>query len=258
MYELRHILNNRAWTRRSLPFPHVVARNIFVPSFYDALSTQINNILRLGLSETPSHRQFSRNIPGYDSYGIGLAHGGNAPTAIFLSPAWRDMICAIFGIGITPYMIAGAHHHTVGSTSGFIHNDFNPVWFPSNTGEVIQTPRNDTCSYKTGSGRLTDSEKICVVRGAALLFYLNNERWSHGDGGETGIYSNPKSNIVKPMAACPPINNSLLAFECTPNSYHAFITNKKSTRTSIIMWVHRTMDEAVQRFGSEQLERWKS
>ena len=59
-----------------------------------------------------------------------------------------------------------------------------------------------------------------------------------------------------PAAAVPPVNNMLLAFECTPNSYHSFISNKVAERNSVIMWLHRSDEMAVNRWGENTLERW--
>lgn len=72
MSNLTDILANRAWLHRSWPFPHFVARDVFMSDFYSALAAQLHTILGRGLSETPGRGQFSRSIPGYDAYGIGV------------------------------------------------------------------------------------------------------------------------------------------------------------------------------------------
>src|SRR6266566_5230426 len=172
MIELADILANRAWLRREWPFPHVVAQTVFKSGFYEGLTAQLQVILARGLSESPSPSLFSRNIPGYDSYGIGFDHSHPGPAAVFLSPAWRDLMSGLFGVGVTPYVFAGSHYHAVGSASGFVHNDFNPVWFPRCGNGSIQIPRNDICSYTRGAGPLPEFEKVQVVRGAVVLFFL--------------------------------------------------------------------------------------
>ena len=258
MMVLADILANRAWLRRSRPFPHIVARNVFTADFYDALARQMRDILAKGLAETPTATVFSRAIAGYDAYGIGFDHSLPRPAAVFLSAPWRDLMCGLFGVGVTPYVFAGSHHHTVGSRNGFIHCDFNPVWFPRCADGRIQVPNDTLCSYTRGTGPLDDLQKMQVVRGAVVLFFLLNEDWRPGDGGEIGLFTAANSRVDTPAFACPPINNSLIAFECTPRSFHAFISNKRLSRTSIIMWVHRTMEEAVQRFGEAQLEQWRT
>src|SRR5690242_1773372 len=119
MPQLSDVLANRAWLRRSWPFPHVVARDVFKPDFYFALAAQMREILGRGLSDSPGAGRFSRNIPGYDAFGIGLDRSAPEPAAIFVSAAWRDMMSDLFGITRTPYVFAGAHHHAIGSRSGF-------------------------------------------------------------------------------------------------------------------------------------------
>ncbi len=257
MFRLEDILANRAWLRCACPFPHVTARNVFVPEFYRELAAGMTDILSRGLSEVPCRDRFSRSIPGYDSYGIGFHAPLDGPLSLFLSVAWRDLLCRLFGVGPTPYVFAGAHHHAPGSQNGFIHNDFNPTWFVRAEEDTIQTPHPD-CSYRTGVGRFDAASKIEVVRGAAMIFFVLNDGWQPGDGGETALYSSPTSPIAEPAIRCPPENNSLIAFECTPYSFHTFLQNRRLPRTSIIMWVHRSLEEATDKFGHERLERWAS
>jgi len=257
MPELGDVLESREWLRRASPFPHVIARNVFRPDFYGELAAQVRALLDLGLSETPDGRRFSRNIPGYDAYGIGFRAPTEGPAALFLTPAWRDMLAAAFSVGRTPYVFAGAHHHTPGSRNGFVHNDFNPVWFPHANGDGIRAPDQDVCSYKTGSGTLADGEKVEVVRGVALIFYLLNDGWRPDDGGETGLFDSATCDVSHAAVRCAPENNTLVAFECTPRSFHTFLHNPRRPRTTIIMWIHRPLEEAVAKFGASLLERWK-
>jgi hypothetical protein len=257
MIELADVLVNRAWLRRERPFPHVVAQNVFREDFYEQLADQLRQILVRGLSETPSPYLFSRSIPGYDSYGIGFDHSIIGPASLFISPAWRDLMSGLFGIGVTPFVFAGSHYHSVGSKNGFVHSDFNPVWFRRQNNGSIQVPSSDVCSYTRGAGPLGESEKVQVVRGAVVLFFLLNDGWRPGDGGEIGLFSSSGSDVHQPTLSCAPLNNSLVAFECTPDSLHGFLSNSRLPRTSIIMWVHRTLEEARERFGEGRLERWK-
>lgn len=257
MYELADILDNRRWLRCEHPFPHVVASGVFTPDFYGALCGELGAILARGLSEAPVPDRLSRNIAGYDAYGVGLNEMPPGALGLFVTPAWRDLVCGAFGIGPTPYVFAGVHHHAVGSGSGFIHNDFNPVWFPRARNGRIQVPDPDRCGYKTGDGTLSDREKEEVVRGVVVIFFLLNDGWSPGDGGEIGLYDARDAVVGEPAVACAPESNSLVAFECTPASFHAYMGETRRPRTSIIMWVHRTLDDAVSAYGEERLERWK-
>lgn len=257
MADLASVLANRAWLKRVCPFPHIVAYDVFAPAFYIALAEQVREILDRGLSEHPAPDRFSRNIRGYDAYGFGLDHSFPDPLALFLSAEWRDMLSDLLDIGRTPYVFAGAHHHAAGGQNGFIHNDFNPVWFPRALDGAIRIPDQEVCSYKTGEGSLAPHEKTEVLRGAAVIVFLLNDGWKPGDGGETALYASAADDISKPAACCPPRSNSLLAFECTPVSFHSYLANHRLPRTSIIMWVHRPMAEGIARYGEDRFERWK-
>jgi hypothetical protein len=256
VFDLAEILAHRKWLRRPWPFPHVIARDVFRRDFYGALAGQLREILSRGLSEAPARDRFSRSIPGYDAYGIGLDRALPGPLAIFLSPLWRDLLSGLFGIGVTPYVFAGAHYHATGSKSGFVHNDFNPTWFPRAATMQIQTPNHELCAYRSGVGPLDASRKIEVVRGAAMIFFLLNDGWRPGDEGETGLYDSARRPVSEPGVRVAPENNCLVAFECTPHSFHAYLTNTRLPRTSIIMWVHRPLEEAAEKYGRENLERW--
>jgi hypothetical protein len=255
MFGLSDVIANRAWLRRSRPFAHFVAWNVFCHDFYITLAEELQEIIDRGLSETPDRSRFSRNIAGYDAYGVGFGRTQPGLLGLFVSKGWRDLMNGLFGIGSTPYIFAGAHYHAVGSADGFIHCDLNPVWFPRATGQEIQIPNHELCAYKTGLGSLPASDKARVVRGAAVIFYLLNDGWRPGDGGETGLYDPALSR--EPVVRCAPENNSLIAFECTPYSFHSFLSNQRLPRTSIIMWVHRPFEEAAAKFGVDNLEYWK-
>lgn len=253
---LKDILSNRAWLRRQRPFPHVVADKVFREDFYAALASQLGDILDRRIRNPPNPGPSLRPIPGYDAYGLGFDTTQVGALSLFHTTAWRDMLCGLFEIRPTPYVFAGAHYHEVGSRNGFIHNDCNPVWFPVAGNLDIQTPNYAICDYKTGDGPLDSAAKVQVVRGVAMIFYVLNDCWWPGDGGETGLYDSKQADIGLPIARCSPVNNTLVAFECTPYSFHSFISNRRSPRISIIMWAHRSLEDAIAKFGGDRLERW--
>ncbi len=249
--DLCKVLVNRDWVRRELPFPHVVASNVFTASFYEALSLQLMGMLGGG----PEKTKPPRAMPGLDVFGMAFAPPVSGPLAVFVSPAWRDLMCQRFDISPTPYVYAGAHHHSAGSKSGFIHTDFGAAWYAHGSNGSIQLPNHQLCNYQTGKGDLSDAQKVQVVRGVVLLFYLLNDGWEPGDGGETGLYAREDLPVSEPSAFVPPVNNSLVAFECSPASFHTFISNRKRPRTSITVTVHRTLEDAERRFGREHVKK---
>ncbi|MDT4982832.1 MAG: hypothetical protein QOF95_322, partial [Pseudonocardiales bacterium] len=94
------------------------------------------------------------------------------------------------------------------------------------------------------------------IRAVSLLFYVGNPDWVPGDGGETGLFANIDTAARGPRAAVPPVNNSLVMFECTPFSWHAFVSNVSNPRNSVVMWLHRRKDEAVARWGEQSIVYW--
>jgi 2-oxoglutarate-Fe(II)-dependent oxygenase superfamily protein len=252
---LSDALSENAWLRCSWPFPHIVARNVFKPDYYKALERQICEILTTR-SEEPDQGRLGRNLPGYDTHAVGLAPMTGQPTDLFFSRDWRDVLARVWGVSPTPYMVVWVHHHTPGSASGWVHNDFNPTWFPRTQDDRIRTLDSQLCAFQTGAGPLPPEQKIELVRGAALILFVANDEWWPGDGGETGLYESVHSSVADPAVAWPPENNSLVSFECTPQSFHAFLTNTRIARTSIIMWIHRPLEEAVSMYGADNLEPW--
>jgi 2OG-Fe(II) oxygenase superfamily len=90
--------------------------------------------------------------------------------------------------------------------------------------------------------------------GHSDALYLCNPDWIEGDGGETGLYGSREDPVDRPIAVVPPINNSLLMFECTPYSYHSFLSNGRSPRNSVIVWLHREKVEVLSRWEKPRLK----
>lgn len=256
-YFLQNIIRNRRWERHEYPFPHIYAQGVFHQKFYKELQTEFQSIVDKGLYEESRRGMMSRSISGYDAYGLALTKEMGA-LSVFLEQEWHDTQAALFNVKGTGYVNSGLHYHMPGSLSGAIHTDLNPVWFTTQGGKGrIRTSIDALCDYKTGAGPVSEDTKINVVRGVVVLFYLNNKAWFEGDGGETGLYTGYKDDINNPTKKIPPYDNSLIMYECTPKSFHSFLSNTKKPRSSVIMWVHRPLEEAVEAFGTEHFEYWR-
>lgn len=240
--QIAQALNARRWIRRYQPFPHVIAYDVFAPAIYHRLETDFRTLLE----ETAGRPYLSEH--GID----GRTVDDEVSDHLYplLTPAWHDLLAGITGIHATGHIAVGMHHHRPGSQDGFAHNDLNPGWFlgaPDAGRVALSGPGIDYTS-----GRLlgdTDLTPVETVRGAALLFYLANPPWRPGDGGSTGLYRSAGANIRRPVAVVPPLNNSLLLFACTPRSFHGFISNRRSPRNSIVMWLHRPKQDLVAQWG---------
>jgi hypothetical protein len=234
------------WIRSAKPFPHIVATNVFTADSYARLEASflrsIGRVLGRGYLEK------------HDIHGTTLLPTDTEAFAPLLSRGWHDLLAGLLGIPATGHVMCGVHHHTTGGDDGFPHNDLNPGWFdgdPQSGSVELSSPY--TVDYMSGQVLAADAHPREMVRAAAVLLYLANDPWSPGVGGETGLYRTAADPVDQPVARVPPINNSLLAFECTPRSYHGFISNTRSPRNSIVMWLHRPKEEVTGRWGDDAI-----
>lgn len=253
---LSDVIANRQWHRRPHPFPHVVAENVFTPQFHAGLEAAYRAALQHGLRETPCRGHFSRNMPGYDAYGLGLDAPGLEPFGLFRSWAWHAMLARLFDIDASGHVHLGLHHHPAGSRDGWVHNDLNPGWFvdAGPCGEV-SVPQGQLCSYTGGASTPSGVAKIETVRALTMILYLANGDWP-GDAGGTGLYSAGDQDVRDPDVVVRPVDNSLLAFECTPWSFHGFIGGNVQPRNSLILWLHRPKHAVVARWGAHAIRYW--
>jgi len=243
---LAAVLENRRWLRRTAPFTHVIVRDVFTLSVYRRLLAGFEDLLATVLG-----RAYLEN---HDIHGTTLTPDWVEGFAPLLSRGWHDLLAGVFGVQATGHVLCGIHHHLVGSASGFPHNDLNSGWFanePSPGSIELSAPYQ--VDYVTGERLVETAEPKETVRAVAAIYYLGNPKWSPGDGGTTGLYKGPADAVDRPLLEIPPCNNSLFAFECTPKSYHGFISNRRHPRNSIIMWLHRPKSEVIARWGEHAI-----
>ena len=243
---LAGMLGRRRWIRRVTPFPHIVAYDVFEPPIYARLEQSFHQILD-GIAQ-------QGYLEGHDIYGTTIG----ASLAPMLEPlssrAWHDLLARITGVQATGHVALGLHHHTVGSADGFPHNDLNPGWFADDPPPgAIELSDPSVVEYTTGVAHVASVRPREVVRAVAALFYLSNGNWEPGDGGTTGMYRGAADDPNRPVLVVPPLDNSLLVFECTPVSWHGFIGNRRRPRNSMIMWLHRPKADVVARWGESAI-----
>jgi hypothetical protein len=217
--QLVEVLANRRWEWRRSPFPHIVGRNVFRPPAYASLVTAFEEYADSGaIQYTPLH----------DFVGGPLNATAPAPLQVFLTDEWRRTFSRLFDVPLISHRSAGIHRHSPGSRSGFVHND-------------IKVERTDTA--------------VDCVRAVAILFYLNSPEWQAGDGGGTGLYRHWQDPVDEPESVVSPLDNSLLAFECSPFSYHSFLANRLP-RDSVVVFLYRELAGYLVRWGPEGLSQY--
>jgi 2OG-Fe(II) oxygenase superfamily len=246
--ELESMLLNRRWVMRPKPFRYVIARDVFTPPVYARLEQAYQGVL--------DRTAGSAYLQKHDIHGGGLSPADAENFAPLLSRQWHDMIASIFEVDATGHVIAGIHHHRIGSANGAPHTDVNPGWFNDGPPQApaLEFANPDAVEYTSGKALSDDATPHRTMRAVALLYYIANPPWTAGDGGETGLYRARGDNVDRPVMRIPPINNSLFAFECTPRSWHGFISNRVRERNTVIMWLHRTHEDAAARWGVENFE----
>jgi hypothetical protein len=242
-------LGSRKWMKCFTPFPHLRATNVFNDQTYAAMVAQYDALFNNG--------RFSRGIPGYDVTAFTVTAKTGGALSIFTSRPWHDMVAKLFAVEATGEVNVALHHHAVGSLSGSPHNDLNPGWFvdSADSEDILVHDPADRCDYCFGA----DDDTVPTVermRAIAIIFYLANPT-TGVFGGQTGLYRTNFDSIDKPVAVVPPVNNSLVAFECTPSSFHGFISNRTAVRNTLVMWLHRDKNEVVRRWGEQNIVYWR-
>jgi hypothetical protein len=247
--DLASAIAHRRWWTCDTPFRHLRVDDVFQPQVYAGLERDF--LARVERDE------LKRTLPGYDASALGLTGQSAGPFEIFLNRQWHDLIAGLFGFDGTGDMTATLHHHAAGSRSGSPHNDLNPGWFaaqPPVGPDEIRVHDPATSNYRTGtspSGQTT----VERVRGITVLYYLATPAGVRGGG--TGLYRSAAQAIGRPDVVVPPRNNSLVAFECTPYSFHSFLANYDQPRNCVAMWLHRDIAEVLQRWGRSSMVAWK-
>jgi hypothetical protein len=257
-WDLSSALAHRRWWFAERPFPHFHATDVFTPECYRSIENSVQQLIENGLSDEPDFDRLSRNMPGTDAFGWNLPPGANGPLALFYDQKWHELLARLTGVDATGDVSCAVHHHLRGSEAGRVHRDLGVGWFPgaSPTGAVNPADRN-CCSYIYGDVKIPGTAVHEAIRAVTMIYYLANPPWKRGDGGETGLYRYATDPVASPSVSIPPVNNSLVVFENTPWAFHAFMTNVRSTRTSVVLWLHRPVDEARRRFGERAFYRWQ-
>lgn len=228
---------------RKQPFKHLVIDKLFHKPFYNLMCNEFNNRLATGLKDEYGPDRFWK-FGHYDAWCWTFNPVKDRVFSnVFYSKHWRKFINNFFDLNLDSNMLAEFHHHKPRSEAGYIHNDYEVVSFMNDQLDNGINPWHHQCDYR---GRANDAKH--VVRSIAMLYYFNNPAWEEGMGGETGLFID-YGDDAKPKRKIAPLNNRLLAFQVSPKSYHAFLSNKKQPRNSMVMWCHSTEKYAIEKYG---------
>lgn len=208
------------------PFPHLVIDDFLKPDAYRELSEKFDDIKSRGfIEEQWGNDYFHRFEVEYDGYvytPLPTLDPAN-PLSLFFSLEWNWLFSKLFRQFTTFETTIAFHHHPAGDRTGFVHHDSADKPFS------LQMELPNGVIYGDGAPpRYASRRKI------ALLYFLNNDGWREGDGGEIGLYAADGKSLTKKVA---PLNNRLLAFQISPASMHAFQGNVRE-RNSIVQWFH--------------------
>jgi hypothetical protein len=98
--------------------------------------------------------------------------------------------------------------------------------------------------------KLPDARPVAYVRAASFLYFVDTEALPPGSGA-TGLYATPsgRTGTIALHRSIPPTANTMLAFRCSPHSFHRFEGLTSGERTSIVAWLHLPHSEAAKRWG---------
>jgi hypothetical protein len=244
-------LESGQWWEHEYPFRHFRASDLLSPEQFAPIQNAFKDVLRTTAGEKPGSHKLTQKTANYDALMLAMTTEIAALFFPLLSDPW---ITSIYDLLEMPYLnkLDGALHSSPpNSRTGWIHTDFCSAWFDESSDARGDDPfpTRARCDYFSGKARAQGARPVEYVRGATAIFYLCNEDWKAGDGGETGLLACKQEHASQPVDLVRPLDNTLLLFECSPHSYHRFYTNPGRTRNSLIFWLHCTVEYAQSRWG---------
>ena len=219
-------------TEHNKPFRYYVLNNVFKKEIYDIITQDC-------LDSTKDTAAYGSLENATSNYGGRIQNIGreNIKKGVdfFVNSIWKSFNANFFDITLTKYQALSFHVHDAPSKPGFIHSDFNICSFDNLGNEDYELIN---CPKYADDG---DDQYVKVMRSVAFLYYFNNNKILSlsGDGG-TNVYDNNDQLIDTVNCA----NNSLLCFEVTPETYHAF-TGSTFPRHAVVGWFHSNPAGAV-------------
>jgi len=240
------------WSECELPFRHFCATDVFDANTYQSICQQFSLILEATVAKREGPYKMRRAQGESDGLVLGLNEKLAEAFSPLFTPNWLGSLADLLDLKFLPRIEGALHSNPQGSRTGWIHTDCCSAWFDESDcpEHGLMFPPRGRCSYFTGELKAPDAKPKEYIRAATMIFYLCNDDWEPGDGGETGLYNEARQTPDTMVKLMPPKNNSLFLFECNSDSYHRFIKNPGRTRNSIILWLHSSVEDAEARWGT--------
>lgn len=230
------------------PVRHLILDDVFT----DAYVNELRRAFADELTRQSAKADTFRKMTNYDAYALTPYPDLSGPFRVFYSREWYGFWKQLSGIALDENLMTTLHYHEKGSESGYIHTDYDMYSFRLAPLENELNHWYFNSKYQTH----TKAEKeafqrqegaIFTRRAIALIYYLNDEVWREGDGGETGFFSGNSYDMLAKKVEPQP--NRLLAFMIDKKSYHAFLKNTRLERNTIIQWFHEPPAQMDKRLG---------
>jgi hypothetical protein len=238
---------NAQWWARADPFHHFLVTDLLEPAAYDRVASSFDAVLHGAAGPL----RLAQSQANYDAQMLGISRETAPRFAPFFSADWLKGLRTRLGLPEVRRVDGALHSTPAGGRTGWIHSDLCSAWFDESGAEdsTLLFPNRRRCEYFTGKVKSALAKPVEYVRAATAIYYLCNDGWRDGEGGETALYSSSIAGPHTSEVLVPPANNSLLVFQCSPHSYHRFIRNPGRRRNSIILWLHITVDQALCLWG---------
>ena len=140
--------------------------------------------------------------------------GAGRPSGVFsIILARLSGIARLLGMPFIPMIDGALHSSAPGARTGWVHSDYCSAWFhQGRTHGDLLFPDRSQCEYFSGRLKAEGAVPRRYVRGATMIYYLANDGWAPGDGGETELLAASREFPDGPVRRVTPLNNRLLIF----------------------------------------------
>ena len=166
---------HRRWIRRTEPFPHIYARDVFTAGFYDRLLAETARV-RAGTTDD-----------------VSLWTLRDGPLAVFTSREWHDLIAGLTDLPVSGEITGLLRHHPAGSPAEQPRTGLRRTVFPAHALVLLFHLGSD--QWRPGEGGETalypaaadDAPALVApLANSLVLFECTSHTWHRYLGGNRG------------------------------------------------------------------------